>query len=79
MSDDKNENPIVKIATAGASASAGIAFIAFFFLHSITDTGMFAIAIAAAAPSGMAFGICYAMIKYGYGKPVPPQPTSPPQ
>ena len=64
MSDEKSESPIVKIASAGAGASAGIAFLAFFFLREISDAGMFAVAIAIAAPSAMAFGICHAMIKY---------------
>ena len=73
MSDEKNENPIVKIATYSAGSSAGIAFLAFFFLHSITDVGMFAVAIAVAAPSVMAYGICHAMIKYGRTTINPPE------
>ena len=79
MSDEKNEkpdNPILKIASTGATTSGVIAFFAFLWVHPATDLGMFAVAIAIAAPSAMAFGICHAMIKYGYGKP--PQSIAPP-
>ena len=66
MSDDKNkteESPIVKIAGMGAGASVGIAALAFLFLRVMSDMGIFAVALAIAAPSAMAFGICTAMIK----------------
>ena len=60
-----DENPVVKIAGFGAGASVGIAAIAFLFLRPITDMGMFAVALAVAAPCAMAWGICAVLIRAG--------------
>lgn len=67
MSDTKktDEHPVVKIAGFGAGASIAIAAIAFLFMRPITDWGMFAVALAVAAPSAMAWGVCTAFIKSG--------------
>lgn len=67
MSDAKktDENPVVKVAGMGAGASVAIAAIAFLFMRPITDLGMFAVALAVAAPSAMAWGLCNALIKSG--------------
>lgn len=65
--DKKNENPpvIAIVAFCGAFASVVIALIAFVNMQQISDVGMIGIAIMVAAPSAMAFGISYALIKYG--------------
>lgn len=60
-----DENPVVKVAGFGAGASAGIAAIAFLFMRPITDLGLFAVALAVAAPAAMAWGICSALVKSG--------------
>lgn len=67
MSDMKrtDENPVVKIAGFGAGASVGIAAIALLFMRPITDMGMFAVALAVAAPCAMAWGVCVALLKSG--------------
>ena len=67
MSDNTkaDESPVVKIAGFGAGASVAIAGIAFLFIRPITDWGMFAVALAVAAPSAMAWGVCTALIKSG--------------
>lgn len=67
MSDTKktDESPVVKIAGFGAGASIAIAAIAFLFLRPITDLGLFAVALAVAAPCAMAWGVCTALIKSG--------------
>jgi len=54
-------HPLVAIAGACAGASVGIVAIAFIFMHSITDSGMWAVAAMAAAPSFMGLGIAYFM------------------
>ena len=56
---------IALVAFCGGIASVVIALIAFGLMRPITDAGMFAIALTVAAPSAMAFGICYALIKHG--------------
>ena len=61
-----NNAPVIAItACAGAGASALIALIAFLNLRQISDLGMLGIALMVAAPSAMAFGIVYALLKYG--------------
>jgi hypothetical protein len=67
MSETKktDENPVVKVAGYGAGAAVGIAAIAFLFMRPITDLGLFAVAIAVAAPCAMAWGVCVALIKGG--------------
>jgi len=70
MNDGKDEQltnaPVIAIvACAGAGASALIALIAFLNLRQISDVGMIGIALMVAAPSAMAFGIAYALIKHG--------------
>lgn len=70
MSDEKNKQsdmaPVIAItACAGTGASAFIALIAFLNLRQISDLGMLGIALMVAAPSAMAFGIAYTLIKYG--------------
>ena len=57
--DDKKIDPYIGVATACGSASAGIVALAFFLLHDISDSGMWAIAVMAAAPSIMGIGIAY--------------------
>jgi hypothetical protein len=62
MSDDiktPSAHPLIPIAAACAGASVGIVAIAFVFLHSISDAGMWAVAAMAAAPSAMGVGIAY--------------------
>jgi hypothetical protein len=56
-------HPLIPIAGACAGASVAIVAIAFFLLHSISDAGMWAIAVMAAAPSGMGVGIAYFMTR----------------
>ena len=70
MSDTKktDENAVVKVAGYGAGAAVGVAAIAFLFMRPITDLGLFAVALAVAAPCAMAWGVCTAIIKSG-GKP----------
>jgi hypothetical protein len=59
--EDKNVNPYIGVATACGCASAGIAALAFFLLHEISDSGMWALAAMVAAPSIMGIGIAYFM------------------
>jgi len=59
--ENKNINPYVGVATASASGSTVVVALAFFLLHEISDSGMWAIAVMAAAPSIMGIGIAYFM------------------
>ena len=70
MSDENEKKfgstqAIVAIAGIGAAATTVIALFLFVILHIATDVGMFAVALTAIAPSAMAFGICYALIRHG--------------
>ena len=66
MSDESN--PFVRVAIASGGASAGIALICMFTMHTISDAGMWAIAAMVAAPAIMGIGIAYFMSKQ------PPKP-----
>lgn len=54
-------NPFTQVALYAGGASVAIALLAFQSLHTISDAGMFAIALAVAAPSLMGFGIALVM------------------
>lgn len=59
MSDDSKKapvDPLITLAGSCAGSSVGIAALAFFLLHNITDSGMWAIACMVAAPAAMG---CY--------------------
>ncbi|HEV7405411.1 MAG TPA: hypothetical protein VGO11_20880 [Chthoniobacteraceae bacterium] len=53
-------HPLVAIAGSCAGSSVGIAFLAFFLMHNITDSGMWAIACIT-APSVMGCVIAFFM------------------
>ena len=62
MKNQKNKAPVhPSIAVAGfcATASVGIAAVALCVLHTISDSGMWAIAAMTAAPSAMGVGIAF--------------------
>lgn len=61
-SDKEAAHPLTGIAATCAGSSVGIAALAFLFLHSISDSGMWAIAFMVAAPSLLGCVIAFFML-----------------
>jgi len=56
-------HPLIAVAGFCAAASVGIAAVALCVLHTISDSGMWAVVAMSAAPSAMGVGIAYFMTR----------------